>query len=100
MATINSHFVEDLTKILQTPVNLKIDPEIVTNVTSTPPFLPVPDGLNLRTVTAKNLKANSIFRSGTLSHLAQPVVQEFTTKYNITTIFDLRSASEVKQHPD
>ncbi|EPE35422.1 (Phosphotyrosine protein) phosphatases II [Glarea lozoyensis ATCC 20868] len=91
---------EDLNSILSTPINIIIDPQIVSSITSQSPFLPIPTALNLRTITAQNLKSNFLFRSGTLSHLPPPVLKDFTTQYNISTIFDLRSPSEVASSPD
>jgi hypothetical protein len=100
MATATSYSSNDLNTILQTSINIRIDPETVSSITSQLPFLPVPNALNLRTISAKNLKPGFIFRSGRLSHLSSEAVEAFTDKYNITTIFDLRSASEVKRRPD
>jgi hypothetical protein len=65
-----------------------------------PPFISLPQALNLRTISRPPfLQPNLIFRSGTLSHLPLSSLLILKTKYNITTIFDLRTQAERLKYP-
>lgn len=63
------------------------------------PFIPIPGALNLRTISSPSLLPNLVLRSGCLSHLSPATLAPLKETYNITTIFDLRSAKEREKSP-
>lgn len=86
---------DELPALLETSLRQDISESSVKLILSTPPFIPVPHALNLRTISSPSLLApNIIFRSGGLSHLPAPVLSTLRTTYNITTVYDLRSRGE------
>jgi hypothetical protein len=90
----------DLPALLETPVRDPLPEEAVKAILATHPFIPVPNALNLRTIShPPNLAPNLIFRSGALSHLPAASWAQLKDTYNITTIFDLRSADERQHSP-
>jgi protein tyrosine/serine phosphatase len=90
----------DIWALLQTSIRDPLPESATKLLVSLPPFLPVPHALNLRTISSPSLLGpNVIFRSGSLSHLSEPVLSALRTNYNITTIFDLRSQKEREKVP-
>ena len=90
----------DISALLQTSIREPLPESATALLVSLPPFLPVPHALNLRTISSPSLlEPNVIFRSGSLSHLSEPVLSTLRTNYNITTIFDLRSQKEREKAP-
>lgn len=88
-------FKDELPALLGTPLREDIPETSLKLVLSSPPFLPVPHALNLRTISSpSNLAPNIIFRSGALSHLPAAQLSTLFTTYNITTVYDLRSRGE------
>lgn len=76
-------------------------PESAANlILSSPPFIPVPNALNLRTLSSPTLlPPNILFRCGSLSHLPTPILSTLSSTYNIKTIFDIRSRKERERDP-
>ncbi|TVY24128.1 Tyrosine-protein phosphatase [Lachnellula hyalina] len=91
--------VTDLASLLATPIFTPIPEASFSSVLNSSPFIPIPQALNLRTISSPNLPPNTIFRSGTLSHLPAASLATLKDKYNITTIFDLRGSHETARSP-
>src|SRR4051812_34943770 len=91
--------VTELLALLETPIRDPIPEKTVKEVLANPPFLQVPMGLNLRTISSPTLAPNIVFRSGNLAHLPPASLELLKSEYNITTIFDLRSRGEREKTP-
>ncbi|TVY76129.1 Tyrosine-protein phosphatase, partial [Lachnellula suecica] len=91
--------IPDLASLLATPIFEPIPEAEVSVVLNSAPFIPIPQALNLRTISTATLPPNVLFRSGTLSNLPAPVLASLKEKYNITTIFDLRGGKELEKSP-
>jgi hypothetical protein len=89
-----------LAAALATPIQEPLPEATVKEILTSHPFIPIPHVLNLRTISSPpHLPPNLIFRSGALSHLPPTSLALLRETYNITTIFDLRSAAERKISP-
>jgi protein tyrosine/serine phosphatase len=92
---------QSLSSLLEVPIQDVLPPDALKLVLSTPPFIPIPHAINLRTISAPPLlPPNIFFRSGSLSHLPAPVLANLASTYNIKTIFDLRSRKEREMGPN
>jgi protein tyrosine/serine phosphatase len=89
----------DTAAIVQVPMGTMLEEFQVQQILASAPFLPIPQALNLRTISSPSLKPNIVFRSGFLWHLPQSSLTQFSEKYSITTIFDLRNRKEREEHP-
>jgi hypothetical protein len=89
----------DTAAIVQVPMGTILEESQVQQILASAPFLPTPQALNLRTISSPSLKPNIVFRSGSLWHLPQSSLAQFSEKYNITTIFDLRNRKEREEYP-
>lgn len=90
----------ELPALLATSIREPLPEAAVEQYLASPPFIPVPHALNLRTLSSPHLLApNRIFRSGALGHLPASVLGTLRTTYNITTIYDLRSRREREWNP-
>jgi hypothetical protein len=89
----------DLPTVLEIPMSTTLEESQVTQIITSPPFLPIPHVLNLRSLSAPSLRPNLIFRSGSLDHLPASSLTPLHSTYNITTIIDLRSAKERAEYP-
>jgi len=89
----------DLDVLLETDMNVPLDPSVVQTILSHPPFITLPGALNIRDL---GLLPNSpiapglIYRSGAI-HAVSPTA---LSNLGIKMILDLRSEREVKAHPD
>ncbi|KAI5116797.1 hypothetical protein M0805_001799 [Coniferiporia weirii] len=77
----------------------QLDASLVQRTLSSPPFHVVDGVINFRDLGASSgaVKPGILFRSGELTRLSQSGTEELK-KLGITTVFDLRSAGEVKKH--
>jgi hypothetical protein len=92
--------IPDLNVPIQTPIGTPLPSNILSKILSQTPFISLPSALNIRTISyPPNLQPNFIFRSGTLSHLPPSSLLALKNKYNIATIFDLRTNSERIRYP-
>jgi protein tyrosine/serine phosphatase len=90
----------DLSALVDTPIRDLLPEAAVKEILTSHPFIPIPLALNLRTISfPPHLPPNLIFRSGALSHLPPAALTQLKETYNISTIFDLRSATERKNSP-
>jgi Tyrosine phosphatase family len=89
----------DLAALLQVPIRQPLEEAQVKQILASAPFIPIPHALNFRTISAPSLRADLIFRSGSLSHLPQSSLAQLSERYNITTIVDLRSKKERQKYP-
>jgi hypothetical protein len=89
----------DLPSLLKTPIDQEIPPQALSEILSQPPFLPIPDALNLRTVPLPSTTNITFYRSGPLHHLTPTDATLLSTQYNITKIYDLRSKRERERVP-
>jgi protein tyrosine/serine phosphatase len=89
----------DLNTLLEVPIGETLEDSRVKQILASAPFLPIPQALNLRTISAPSLQPNLVFRSGSLSHLPQSSLIQLSENYNITTIFDLRNRKEREKYP-
>ena len=90
----------DLPALLDTPIQDPLPKAAVKEILTSYPFIPIPLALNLRTISfPPHLPPNLIFRSGALSHLPPAALAPLKEAYNISTVFDLRSAAERKSSP-
>ena len=86
---------DELPSLVTIPFSEPLPEAKVKAILSSPPFIPIPQALNMRTLSSLALKApNLILRSGTLSHIPASCLSNLRTTYNITTIYDMRSRSE------
>jgi len=90
---------DDLQVLLQTPIRQPLPENVVKEILLSPPFIPVPMALNLRTICSPTLAPNILYRSGALSHLPPATLSLLKSHHNITTIFDLRSRNEREKSP-
>jgi hypothetical protein len=90
----NKETVPDLATLFAIPINIPLSPEITKSLISQPPFLPLPNALNLRTVPLPPTSKLKIYRSGQLHHLSPESLSLLHTKYGVTRVFDLRSKKE------
>ena len=89
------HLNNELPALLETPFLEALPEDQVKAILSSPPFIPIPNAMNLRTLSSPSLTvSNVILRSGSLSHMPAAVLSNLHTTYNITTIYDLRSRGE------
>jgi hypothetical protein len=89
----------DLDALLQVPIQDSLDESLVKQILTSAPFIPIPQALNLRTISAPSLQPNLVFRSGSLSHLPSSSLTQLNSEYNIITIVDLRSRKEKEKYP-
>lgn len=89
----------DLATLLKTPIDQEIPPQALSEILSQPPFLPIPNALNLRTVPLPSSSKITFYRSGPLHHLTPTDATLLSTTYNITKIYDLRSKREREKVP-
>jgi protein tyrosine/serine phosphatase len=100
MATLQSTIEDpDIALMMQTSISEKLPEDAVKKVLSSPPFIPVPMALNMRTISSNTLAPNIIYRSGFLSHLPASSLSLLKSRHNIATIFDLRSRNERVRQP-
>lgn len=90
----------DIPSLILQPITAPLEPSVVSAVLSRDPFIPVPNALNLRTIShPPSLRPGLFFRSGFLSHLPLSVLETLKTKHGIATVFDLRRADERARMP-
>lgn len=90
----------DLSTLLETNIRDRLPEDVVREILASHPFIPIPNVLNLRTIShPPHLPPNIIFRSGALSHLPASALSPLADTYNIKTIFDLRTAAERQKSP-
>lgn len=90
----------ELSTILETSIGIRIPEATVTEYLKSPPFIPIANALNLRTITSSTLAPGLIFRSGSLAHIPVATLKLLKERYSITTIVDLRSSEEKEKSPD
>ncbi|KAM3423779.1 hypothetical protein BST61_g1183 [Cercospora zeina] len=82
--------------VLATPIAQAIDPDIVKDIVSGPPFVHIPGTFNARDIGNDELlgvRSGFVFRSGTFEN-ANDTTLEALRSLNITTIYDLRTFRE------
>jgi protein tyrosine/serine phosphatase len=89
----------DLPALLEVPLQNPLDESQVKRILSSAPFLPIPQALNMRSISAPSLQPGIVYRSGTLSHMPASSLTQLKDIYNIATVFDLRSKQEREKYP-
>ena len=90
----------DLSSILATPIQDHIPPDIVREILSQPPFLPIPGALNIREISVLPIvRKGLLYRSGACGPLTPAGESSLAKQYGIRTIFDLRSLAERNRRP-
>lgn len=89
----------DLPALLEIPIRDTIDKSQVKQILASAPFLPIPQALNLRSISAPSLNPGIVYRSGALSHMPAASLAQLRDNYNIATVFDLRSKKEREKYP-
>lgn len=93
----------DISILLETNIREHLPEDAVRQILASHPFIPIPNVLNLRTNShSPHLPPNIIFRSVALSHPPPSDLAPLKDTYNITTIFDLRTAAKrtISPSPD
>lgn len=96
-----SNMNQELQKVLETRITDAVDPKIVKEILSGPPFVQISGAFNVRdlhTSPASRVRPRFIFRSGSLEHL-NTHGQDELVKMGIKVVFDLRSLQETMSHP-
>ncbi|KAI2726844.1 hypothetical protein CBS147311_2414 [Penicillium roqueforti] len=88
-------------EVLNTDIRTPIPEELVTRISSLPPFIPIPGVSNFRDLSHDNNKVRPgfVYRSGNLSNIFGSGKSIIATKLGITTIFDLRNEGERQRAP-
>ncbi|KAJ5796338.1 uncharacterized protein N7518_004878 [Penicillium psychrosexuale] len=88
-------------EVLNTDIRTPIPDELVTRISSLPPFIPIPGVSNFRDLSHDNNKVRPgfVYRSGNLSNIFGSGKSIIATELGITTIFDLRNEGERQRAP-
>ncbi|KAE9378839.1 hypothetical protein N431DRAFT_363540 [Stipitochalara longipes BDJ] len=89
----------DLAAVLEVPMGVILEESQIKEILASAPFLPIPQALNLRSISAPSVQPNLVFRSGALHHLPPSSLNQLNEKYNITTVVDLRNRKERAEYP-
>lgn len=95
----NSTLTPGFDDLLRMTIRNSLPEDAVKSILTKPPFLQIPLGLNLRTMTGPEIAPGNVYRSGGLSHLPTSSLALLKSDHNITTIFDLRSRNERERSP-
>jgi hypothetical protein len=77
-----------------------IPDDILEKALKTPPFIPLPGTLNLRTLEYPGLIIpNIVFRSGNLAWWPTSSIEQLYMQYGVVTIFDIRRERETQTEP-
>ncbi|PLB48618.1 hypothetical protein P170DRAFT_446492 [Aspergillus steynii IBT 23096] len=97
--TISPHY--NLAALLATDIREDLPAEHVAHIISHPPFVCIPGTFNVRDLAApgQTLRSGYVYRSGALNNLTDEGKSALVQKLGITTIFDLRNASERVKSP-
>lgn len=101
----NSHFLLLLPSsnmaeqnLLHLPIAERIDPQLVADITSRPPWVKIPGTFNARDLGGK-IKPGYVFRSGTLENVKEEGLNAMR-ELGIGVVFDLRSGLERRVNPE
>lgn len=92
----------NLQELLTTDIRIKIPEEIVTKITSVPPWQTVPGAFNVRDISASsadNVRRGFIYRSGVLAWITEEGKSVLRDSLGIKTIYDLRKPTERETLP-
>lgn len=91
--------IPDLISLCSHSVIDPLPPSQVAAYLCKPPFISLPGGMNIRSLTSPTLPPGRIYRSGALTQVPAPMLSQLLTTYNIRTIYDLRRAAERETAP-
>lgn len=86
--------IPDLYSLCSHSVIDPLSPSQVATYLCKAPFISLPGGMNIRSLTSPTLPPGHIYRSGALTQVPAPMLSQLLTTYNIRTIYDLRRAAE------
>lgn len=89
-----------LTPLSRTSMEDAIDPDVLQEVLSKPPFISLPGVMNVRDLGAYTpgyIKPGIIYRSGTLDYMPEATRPLLRSQLGISKIFDYRRKAEAKQ---
>lgn len=98
-STMTIDAISDLISLCSHSIMDPLSPSQVTTYLCKAPFISLPGGMNLRSLTSHTLPPGRIYRSGTLTQIPAPMLSQLLTIYNIRTIYDLRRAAERETAP-
>lgn len=84
--------------LLHTPITEPIDPQLVAEITSHPPWVSIPGTFNTRDL-GGSVKPGFIFRSGTLENVREEGLERIR-ELGIGVVVDLRSGRERREDPE
>lgn len=91
--------ISDLISLCSHSIMDPLSPSQVATYLCKAPFISLPGGMNIRSLTSHTLPPGRIYRSGTLTQIPAPMLSQLLTTYNIRTIYDLRRAAERETAP-
>ena len=92
---------DQIREVVNTDIRTPIPQDLVTRITSLPPFIHIPGVSNFRDLSHDNNKVRPkfVYRSGNLSSIYGSGKSIIATELGITTIFDLRNEGERQRAP-
>ena len=91
--------IPDLVSLCSHSIIDPLPPSQVAAYLSKAPFISLPGGMNIRSLTSPTLPPGRLYRSGTLTQVQAPELSQLLNTYNIRTIYDLRRATEREAAP-
>jgi protein tyrosine/serine phosphatase len=98
MATLD----QSLSELANTEIGSTIPASLLTQALSTPPFVPIPGAFNIRDIgfaASPYVRRGLIYRSGSLSYLADEGKAALSSLLSIKLVLDLRSQRERQAIP-